>query len=136
MIKMFSERKRLALMGGLIAVLLTLPGFAAQNATGQDPAKAYEKYLGKYEFDLSALGGGIRIFEFYVKDGGFWIEYGFTSPGELKAVPNTVDEFTFDEPDDGLIKITFQKDAEGKYSKCRFVVDSQGLDIVGEKKKV
>ncbi len=135
MFKMLSERKWLALIGGLAAVLLALPGFAAQSAAGQDPTKVYEKFLGKYEFDLSAMGGGSRIFEFYVKDGAFWIEYGFTSPGELKAVTNTVDEFTFDEPDDGLIKITFQKDTEGNYSKCRFVVESLGVDIVGDKMK-
>ena len=52
-----------------------------QSAAGQDPTKVYEKFLGKYEFDLSAMGGGSRIFEFYVKDGAFWIEYGFTSRG-------------------------------------------------------
>jgi len=135
MIKMIFGRKRLVLIGTLAAVLLTLPGFLVQGAPGQDPAKLYEKFVGKYDFDVSAMGGGIRTFEFYVKDGIFWIEYGFTSPGELKAVANSADEFTFDEPDDGLIKITFQKNAEGVYAKCRFVVDSLGVDIVGEKKK-
>jgi hypothetical protein len=136
MIKMDSGRWGKAWIYGLTVILLTLPALSAQTAAGgQDPAKKYEKFLGKYEFDLSAMGGGLRVFEFYVKDGAFWVEYGFTSPGELKAVENTVDQFTFTDPDDGLIKLTFQKDAEGKYSKCRVVAESLGLDIVGNKQK-
>jgi hypothetical protein len=101
----------------------------------QDMAKTYEKFLSKYEFDLSGMGGGTRIFEFYVKDNAFWIEYGFTSPGELKPVDGTVDQFTFTDPDDGLIKVTFQKDGGGTYMTCRVVADSLGLDIVGTKLK-
>jgi len=79
--------------------------------------------------------GGVRVFEFYVKDGAFWIEYGFTSPGELKAEENSTDQFTFTDPDDGLIKVVFQKDSEGQYSKCRVVAESLSLDIVGTKQK-
>lgn len=132
MAKMYSPRRRSAWMWGLALILLTLPLISAPAPAGQDPAKTYEKFLGKYEFEM---GGGLRIFEFYVKDGAFWIEYGFTSPGELKAEENSADRFTFTDPDDGLIKVTFQKDAEGRYSQCRIVADSLGLDIVGTKQK-
>jgi len=136
MIKAFPARRGYILAWSLAAVLLALPALAAQTAAGQDPAKIYEKFLGKYEFDLSAMGDNSqRIFEFYVKDGAFWIEYGFTSPGELKAVENSVDRFTFTDPDDGLIKITFQKDGEGKYTKCRIVAESLNLDVIGIKLK-
>ena len=116
-------------------ILAALPAFAAQTAVDQDPAKKYADFVGKYEFDMSAMGGGMRVFEFYVKDGAFWIEYGFTSPGELKPEENATDQFTFTDPDDGLIKVTFQKDAEGQYSKCRVVAESLSLDIVGNKLK-
>ena len=135
MVKMFPGRRGNAWIWGLAVILMTLPALSAQTAAGQDPAKRYEKFLGKYEFDLSAMGGGLKIFEFYMKDGAFWVEYGFTSPGELKAVENSVDQFTFVDPDDGLVKITFQKDAEGQYSKCRVVAESLNLDIVGTKLK-
>ena len=135
MIKAFPARKGQILVWSLAAFLLALPAFSAQTAAGQDPAKIYEKFLGKYEFDLSGMGGNQRIFEFYVKDGSFWIEYGFTSPGELKPVENSADKFTFTDPDDGLIRITFQKDAEGKYTKCRLEAESLKLDIVGTKQK-
>ena len=135
MAKMYSPRRRSAWMWGLALILLTLPLISAPAAAGQDPAKTYEKFLGKYEFDMGAMGGGLRIFEFYMKDGAFRIEYGFTSPGELKAEENSTDQFTFTDPDDGLIKVTFQKDAEGQYSKCRVVAESLGLDIVGTKQK-
>ncbi|MCX6567888.1 MAG: hypothetical protein NT147_02405 [Candidatus Aminicenantes bacterium] len=135
MAKTYSELRRSAWVWGLAFILLTLPLISAQTAAGQDPAKTYGKFLGNYEFDLSGTGGELRIFEFYVKDGTFWIEYGFTSPGELKPVENTADQFTFTDPDDGLIKITFQKDAEGNYSKCRVVAESLSLDVVGTKQK-
>ena len=116
-------------------ILAALPAFAAQTAADQDLVKKYANYIGKYEFDLSALGGGTRVFEFYVKDGAFWIEYGFTSPGELKPRSGTSDEFSFVDPDDGLSKLMFQKDAEGNYTKVRLVVASLELDIVGTKQK-
>ena len=135
MIKAFPARHGHILVWSLAAVLLTLPALSAQTAAGQDPAKTYEKFLGKYEFDLSGMGDSLRIFEFYVKDGAFWIEYGFTSPGELKAVENSADKFTFTDPDDGLIKITFEKDAEGQYTKCRLVAESLSLNVVGTKQK-
>jgi len=128
-------RRRSAWAWGLAFILLMLPLLSAQTAAGQDPAKTYEKYLGKYEFDLSAMGGGTRVFEFYVKDGAFWIEYGFTSPGELKPTEGVGDEFSFTDPDDGLSKLTFQKDAAGEYTKVRLVVASLNLDIVGIKQK-
>jgi hypothetical protein len=129
-------KRRGAMAAALAAIiLLTASLAAAQAAAGQDAAKKYEKYLGKYEFDLSAQGGGMRVFEFYVKDGAFWIEYGFTSPGELKPTEGTADEFSFIEPDDGLTKFTFQKDAAGEYTKVRLVVASLSLDIVGTKQK-
>jgi hypothetical protein len=129
--------KRSGAMAAALAaiILLTASLAAAQDATGQEPAKKYEKYLGKYEFDLSAMGGGMRVFEFYIKDGAFWVEYGFTSPGELKPTEGVADEFSFIEPDDGLTKFTFQKDAEGQYAKVRLVVASLNLDIVGTKQK-
>jgi hypothetical protein len=116
-------------------ILAALPAFAAQTAANQDLAKKYANYIGKYEFDLSAMGGGTRVFEFYIKAGAFWIEYGFTSPGELKLLDGTVDQFTFTDPDDGLCKLTFQKDADGHYAKVRMVVASLQMDIVGTKQK-
>lgn len=123
------------LTGALAVLLLTFTAFATAALTGQDASKAYERFLGKYEFDLGSMGGGTRIFEFYVKDNAFWVEYGFTSPGELKPEEGAVDQFTFTDPDDGLVKITFLKDGDGPYTRCRVVVDSLGLDIIGEKQK-
>ncbi len=134
MAKMNSRRRGSAWVWGSAFILLMLTSISVPAAAGQDPAKTYGKFLGKYEFDLGDMGG-VRVFEFYVKDGAFWIEYGFTSPGELKPEENATDQFTFTDPDDGLIKVTFQKDAEGQYSKCRVVAESLSLDIVGTKQK-
>lgn len=132
---MFSRCRRNAWIWGLAVILLALPVLSVNSAAGQDAAKKYEKYLGKYEFDLSAMGGGTRVFEFYMKDGAFWIEYGFTSPGELKPTEGVADQFTFTDPDDGLSKLTFQKDAAGEYTKVRLVCESLNLDIIGTKQK-
>jgi hypothetical protein len=134
MAKMNSRRRGSSWVWGSAFMLLMLTSISVTAAAGQDPAKTYEKFLGNYEFDLGDMGG-VKVFEFYVKDGAFWIEYGFTSPGELKAEENSTDQFTFTDPDDGLIKVTFQKDAEGQYSKCRVVAESLSLDIVGTKLK-
>ena len=125
-----------AWLGGLAVILLVLSVLSANSAAAsQDATKKYEKYLGQYEFDLSSLGGDTRVFGFYVKDGAFWIEYGFTSPGELKPTEGMADEFSFTDPDDGLTKLTFQKDAAGEYTKVRLVCESINLDIVGTKIK-
>jgi len=132
---MFPMCRGNAWIWGMAVILLALPVLSVNSAAGQEPAKKYEKYLGKYEFDLSAMGGGTRVFEFYVKDGAFWIEYGFTSPGELKPTEGAADQFTFTDPDDGLSKLTFQKDAAGEYTKVRLVCESINLDIVGTKQK-
>jgi hypothetical protein len=124
-----------AWIGGLAVILLALPILSANPAAGQDAAKKYEKYLGKYEFDLSSMGGNMRVFEFYVKNDAFWIEYGFTSPGELKPTDGAADQFTFTDPDDGLCKLTFQKDEAGEYTKVRLVCESVNIDIIGTKQK-
>jgi len=124
-----------AWLGGLAVILLALPVLSASSSGGQDAAKKYEKYLGQYEFNLSSMGGGTRVFEFYVKDGAFWIEYGFTSPGELKPTEGVADQFSFTDPDDGLTTLTFQKDAAGEYTEVRLVCESINFDIVGTKVK-
>ena len=131
----FLKSRGNAWLWSLVVILLALPVLSANSAAGQDAAKKYEKYLGKYEFSLGSMGGDPRVFEFYVKGGAFWIEYGFTSPGELKPTEGMADQFSFTDPDDGLTKLTFQKDAAGQYTKVRLVCDSIGLDIVGTKQK-
>jgi hypothetical protein len=135
MIASISKHRGFFFAAAWAVILAAVPAFAAQTSADQDLAKKYANYIGKYEFDLSALGGGTRVFEFYIKDGAFWIEYGFTSPGEMKPVEGAADQFTFTDPDDGLSKLTFQKDAAGNYTKVRVVVDSLQLDIVGIKLK-
>lgn len=123
----------LAAAGAIL--LAAAPAFSVQTPADQDAARKYADFIGKYEFDLTALGGGMRVFDFYVKDGAFWIEYGFTSPGELKPLEGAIGQFTFTDPDDGLCRITFQKDADGAFSKVRMVVPSLDVDVVGTKQK-
>jgi hypothetical protein len=131
----FLKSRGNAWLWSLVVILLALPVLSANSAAGQDAAKKYEKYLGKYEFNLSSEGLGTRVFEFYMKDGAFWIEYGFTSPGELKPTEGMADQFSFTDPDDGLTKLTFQKDEAGEYTKVRLVCESINFDIVGTKVK-
>jgi hypothetical protein len=135
MLASISKHRGFVFAAAWAVILAALPACAAQTPADQDLAKKYANYIGKYEFDLSAMGGGTRVFEFFIKDGAFWIEYGFTSPGELKPRSGTVDEFSFTDPDDGLCKLTFQKDADVNYTMVRMVVASLEMDIVGTKQK-
>jgi len=134
MLRLRNHSKRARLPWTVLS-LAVLAVAAASAGPLQETAKPYDKYLGKYEFDLSGMGGGVRVFEFYVKDNGFWIEYGFTSPGRLEPVSGVADQFTFDDPDDGPSTVTFLKDNSGRYDRVRLVNTAVGIDIIGTKQK-
>jgi len=120
---------------GLLAFLMVQPALYPQTTADETLTKKYEKILGRYEFDLSSLGADIKIFNFYIQQGAFWADYGFTSPGEMKPVGDSSEEFTFVDPDDGPVKITFIINEDGQYTKCRCVCEGVGLDVVGNKIK-
>jgi hypothetical protein len=111
----------------LLLSVMTLP------ALSQDLEKKYEPILGDYEFDMSEAGMGVMTVQFYVENGSLWAwPQDMGDPGEM--IPREGEEFVFTIEDDmSMWVLTFQKDENGKYTKCHAVNEAQGVDMMGEK---
>ncbi len=119
----------------LIAVLLlALNGFVfSQDQTEEDLKKKYEAILGDYEFDLSELGGETTLLTFYIEEGKLWSDSGDGRPASLEPIEDLEFAFEGEDPEQGRFEFYFTKDDEGKYTKCRVVLESAGLEIFGIK---
>lgn len=119
----------------LIAVLLSaLNGFVfSQDQTEEDLKKKYEAILGDYEFDLSELGGETTLLTFYIEEGELWSDSGDGRPAILEPIEDLEFAFEAEDPVEGRFEFYFTKDDEGKYTKCRVVLESLGLEIFGIK---
>jgi len=118
-----------------VAFLLSaLNGTAlSQEKTDEELKKKYEAIIGDYEFDLTDLGGDTQIFSFYVEEGNLWADSGDGRPAILE--PDEDEEFKFgaNDPESGYFEITFLKDEEGKYTRCRVYIENMDLEIIGVK---
>ncbi len=119
----------------LIAVLIpALNGFVfSQDQTEEDLKKKYEAILGDYEFDLSELGGETTLLTFYIEEGKLWSDSGDGRPAILEPFEDLEFAFEAEDPEEGRFEFYFTKDDEGKYTKCRVVLESMGLEIFGIK---
>ena len=118
-----------------VAFLLSaLNGTAlSQEKTDEELKKKYEAIIGDYEFDLTDLGGESQILSYYVEDGNLWIDSGDGRPAIME--PDEDEEFKFgaNDPEAGYFEITFLKDEEGKYTRCRVYIENMDLEIIGVK---
>ena len=118
-----------------VAFLLSaLNGVAlSQEKTDEELKKKYEAIIGDYEFDLTDLGGESQILSYYVEDGTLWVDSGDGRPAILE--PDEDEEFKFgaNDPETGYFEITFLKDEEGKYTRCRVYIENMDLEIIGVK---
>ena len=107
--------------------LVTLP------ATAEDLEKKYAPIVGEYEFNMSEAGMGVMTVQIYVENDALWAwPQDMGDPGEM--IPKEGEEFVFTIDDDMTQWVlTFQKDENGKYTKCHAVNEVQGVDMVGEK---
>jgi hypothetical protein len=121
--------------GGLTLALLIVPALKAQMNTDEALTKKYEKILGRYEFDLSAMGGELKIIEFAIRQGALWTDDGDGQPAEIKPVNDSDVEFAGADSVNGPFRVTFIKDDSGAVMKCRIVMPNQNLDITGNKLK-
>ncbi|MCJ7582309.1 MAG: hypothetical protein MUP98_17480 [Candidatus Aminicenantes bacterium] len=118
-----------------VAVLL----FAAsgsvfsQDQTDEELKKKYGAIIGEYEFDLSELGGETALMTFYIENGELWADSGDGRPATLEPIEELEFAFEAEDPEQGRFEFYFLKDDEGKYSKCRVVLESMGLEIMGIK---
>ena len=116
-----------ALVSGSLAV-------ASQEKTDEELKKKYGAILGEYEFDLSELGGDTQILTFYIQEGELWADSGDGRPAILEPVESDEGmKFTAEDPESGVFEITFLKDEEGNYTKCRAYIHNMDLEIEGIK---
>jgi len=119
----------------LVAVLLlAVNGFVfSQDQTDEELKKKYEAIIGDYELDLSELGGETALLTFYIESGELWADSGDGRPAALEPIEDLEFAFSGEDPEQGRFEFYFLKDDEGRYSKCRVVIESIGLEIIGIK---
>ena len=131
------KTNRFSIMRSLIFIAVLLPavnGFVfSQDQTDEDLKKKYEAIIGDYEFDLSELGGETLLLTFYIEEGELWADSGDGRPASLEPIENLEFAFAGEDPEQGRFEFYFLKDDEGHYSKCRVVIESEGLEIIGFK---
>lgn len=115
-------------------LLLAVNGFVfSQDQTDEELKKKYEAIIGDYEFDLSELGGETLLLTFYIEEGELWADSGDGRPASLEPIEDLEFAFIGEDPEQGRFEFYFLKDDEGQYSKCRVVIESMGLEIIGFK---
>jgi hypothetical protein len=118
-----------------VAVLLLAvcgPVFS-QDQTDEELKKKYGAIIGEYEFDLSELGAENALMTFYIEKGALWADSGDGRPATLEPLEDLEFAFAGEDPEQGRLEFYFLKDDDGKYSKCRVVLESMGLEIMGIK---
>ena len=119
----------------LIAALLLVvhgPAFP-RDQTNEELKKKYKAIIGDYEFDLSELGGETALLTFYIEEGELWADSGDGRPAALEPIEGLEFAFSGEDPEQGRFEFYFLKDDEGRYSRCRVVIESMGLEILGIK---
>jgi hypothetical protein len=122
-------------MAALFTALLAVPVTAAQSNPDEILAKKFANILGRYDLDLTAVGGEMHPTEVIVKDGKLWLDDGDGRPADISPVGDSGLEFEGLDERNGAIKVTFIKDAQGAVVKMHLVMPDQGLDVFGDKVK-
>jgi len=115
-------------------LLLALSGpVFSQDQTDEELKKKYGAIIGEYEFDLSELGGENVLLSFYIEEGELWSDSGDGRPASMEPIEDLEFAFVGEDPVQGRFEFYFTKDDEGKYTKCRVVLESMGMEIYGIK---
>lgn len=122
-------------VAGLVLALIAAPAVAAQAGADEALAKKYANILGRYDLDLTAVGGDMHPTEVVIRDGKLWVDDGDGRPAEIKPVGDSGLEFEGQDDNNGLIKVTFIKDDSGAVAKMHLVMPDAGLDVYGNKVK-
>lgn len=118
-----------------LALALTVPAMATQSGADEALAKKYANILGRYDLDLTAVGGDMHPTEILVRDGKLWVDDGDGRPAEIKPVGDSGLEFEGQDDYNGAVKVTFIKDDSGAVVKMHLVMPDAGLDVYGDKVK-
>ncbi len=122
-------------IAGLALALIFVPASAAQASADDVLAKKYANILGRYDLDLTAMGGDMHPTNVIVKDGKLWVDDGDGRPAEIKPVGDSGLEFEGQDDNNGVVKVTFIKDDSGAVAKMHLVMPDAGLDAYGNKVK-
>lgn len=129
--KAFLER----LKSGALQNLEKLRARVKRKLSKEEAETRYTDFIGKWELDVEGLG--LLVVKVFVDDGLMWgIVEGESIGDRLEFIPVEGKELAFkiDNPELGVFDWEFLKDDEGKITKCRFDLESQGLKGVGKKK--
>ena len=122
-------------IAGLAMASISVLAMAAQSSADEALAKKYANVLGRYDLDLTAIGGDMHPTNVVVKDGKLWIDDGDGHPAEIRAAGDSGLEFEGQDDNNGAVKVTFVKDDSGAVVKMRLVMPDLGLDAYGNKVK-
>lgn len=123
-----------AALGSILAVSTVAAG-AFQTPADEALAKKYAQLLGRYDLDLTALGGDMHPTNVIVKDGRLWLDDGDGRPAEIKPVGDSGLEFEGQDDSGGALKVTFIKDETGAVAQMRLSMPGAGLEAMGKKIK-
>ena len=128
-------RKAAIFAVGLGLVLLAAPSLRSQTAADEALTKKYADLLGRYDLDLTALGGDTHPTNVIVKDGRLWLDDGDGHPASIQPVGDSGLEFEGQDDNGGAINVSFIKDDSGAVVKMHLVMPDAGMDVFGKKIK-
>ena len=129
---LFINRTLCALACFILGLFIATSVSIAQEKYDEDLKKKYAPILGEYEFDWR---GAIFILDFYIEDGALWSDSGDGSPATMESLGEEPFEFKAEDPITGIFEIKFLENDQGEYTICRFVSNSLGFDLKGNKIK-
>jgi hypothetical protein len=129
------SRKAAIFAVGLSMILLAVPILRSQTGADEALAKKYAPLLGRYDLDLTALGGDMHPTNVIVREGSLWLDDGDGRPAAIKPSGDSGLEFEGRDDNNGLVKVTFIKDDSGAVVQMHLVMPDAGLDVMGKKIK-
>ena len=115
--------------------LLAVPALWSQTAADEAVAKKYANILGRYDLDLTALGGDMHPTNVIVKEGGLWLDDGDGRPSAIKPIGDSGLEFEGQDDNGRALKVSFIKDESGSVVKMHLVMPDAEMDVFGKKIK-
>jgi len=130
--KAFLER----LEKGALEKLEYLKKRIKRKLSQEEAEKRYASFAGIWEYNVE--GYGLLVVKVFVDDGLLWgMTEGDTILNRAEFIPveGKENEFKVDSSELGLFEWEFLKDEHGKVTKCRFYLESMGLEAFGVKRK-
>jgi len=130
------RRRKTAIFAGVLALVLVLaPALRSQTGADEALAKKYANILGRYDLDLTAMGGDMHPTNVIVREGSLWLDDGDGRPAAIKPVNDSGLEFAGEDANNGPFQVTFTKDDTGAVVQMRLIMPNGGLDVTGKKIK-